>query len=232
MKIIDCEQGDCLWTEARLSIPTASEFKKIITPKKLELSKQADGYAFRLIAQELIGYSLESLDGLEHIERGKELEPEAVRRYEFDNDVKSVKVGFITTDDGKAGCSPDRLVGNDGMVEIKCPAPQTFVGCIVNGIDDEYICQKQGQLYVAEREWADVFFYHPQFQPIQKRFYRDEVFISKLAEALNKFSELKDKMMDMVKEHGFVPLKTSSADVAERAYQDHLSNYIPEGNAA
>ena len=222
MKIIDCEQGDCLWTEARLSIPTASEFKKILTPKKLEFSKQADAYAFRLIAQELLGYSLESLDGLEHIDRGKELEPEAVRRYEFDNDAKTFKVGFITTDDGKAGFSPDRLVENDGMVEIKCPAPQTFVGCIVNGIDDEYICQKQGQLYIAEREWADVFFYHPQFQPIQKRFYRDEAFIRKLAEALQKFSEMKDKMMEMVKKHGFVPLKNSSTDIVERTYQDNL----------
>lgn len=230
MKIIDCEQGDCIWTEARLSIPTASEFKKIMTPKTMQLSKQADAYAFRLIAQELVGYSLESLEGLEHIERGKELEPEAVRRYEFDNDVKSVKVGFITTDDGKAGCSPDRLVGNDGMVEIKCPAPQTFVGCIVNGIDDEYICQKQGQLYVAEREWADVFFYHPQFQPIQKRFYRDEAFISKLAEALKKFSELKDKMMAMVKEHGFISVKSNTSTIPEQAYHDNLEKLI--GDAA
>jgi hypothetical protein len=228
MKIIDCEQGDSLWTEARLSIPTASEFKKIITPKELKLSKQADKYAFRLIAQELLGYSLESLDGLEHIERGKELEPEAVRRYEFDNDAKTLKVGFITTDDGKAGCSPDRLVDDNGMVEIKCPAPQTFVGCIVNGIDDEYICQKQGQLYIAEREWADVFFYHPQFQPIQKRFYRDESFIAKLAEALQKFSEMKEKMMEKVKEHGFVPLSTSTKDIAERTYQDNIEQLSGE----
>ena len=70
MKLYNCAQGSLDWLELRLFTPTASNFHKILTPKKWEFSASAKPYAFRLVAQKLLNRSFESLEGLENIERG------------------------------------------------------------------------------------------------------------------------------------------------------------------
>ena len=103
MKIHHVTQGSPEWTALRIGIPTASAFDKIITPAKGQLSKSSRPYAFLLVAEQLLGRTLDSLEGLEWIERGKELEPQAVRMYEFAEDCETAPVGFITSDDGRMG---------------------------------------------------------------------------------------------------------------------------------
>lgn len=200
----DVKQGEAAWIALRLGIPTASEFYKIITPLgKLSKSETMRKYAHRLIAEKILGYPLESLEGLEHIERGKELEPLAVKHYEFVRDLETKKIGFVTTDDGEIGVSPDRMVHEYGLVEIKCPAPNTQIGYLVDGFDEKYKPQVQGQLYVTERIWNDCVIFSQVFPTEIIRVERDDAYIDLLAAGLRQFIEIKQEMWDTLRAKGF-----------------------------
>jgi hypothetical protein len=192
VKIHNVEQLSPEWHRLRLSIPTTSEFKRIVTPTG-KLSAQATGYLHRLLAEWILGRELDE-DALETkwMERGRALEPEAVASYEFETERITETVGFITSDDGLIGCSPDRLiVGEPGLLEIKCPAPQTHVGYMLRRtVDKDYWPQIMGQLYVTGREWVDIQSYHPGLPSVIIRVARDEEYIAKLADALRDFTAL------------------------------------------
>ena len=196
------EQGSLEWLTLRLGLPTASEFHKILTPGG-KLSAQARPYAIRLITEELLQRSLETLTGIEWMERGKELEPLAVKAYEFRQDIETEPVGFLTTDDGLIGCSPDRLVGDDGLLEIKCPAPHTHVGYMLDGPGKDYRPQVQGQLYVSERDWVDWLSYSPEMPMVVVRTERDEPYIRALAAELDAFLDMKAELMERVRAAGY-----------------------------
>src|SRR5215471_9116810 len=84
------------------------------------------------------------------MEWGLIVEAEAADWYEFDQDVSVQKVGFITDDHHTVGCSPDRLVGDDGLLEIKAPLPHTQVEYWISGaVHERFRPQLQGQLYVS-----------------------------------------------------------------------------------
>ena len=204
MKIHHVTQGSPEWTALRIGIPTASAFDKIITPAKGQLSKSSRPYAFLLVAEQLLGRTLDSLEGLEWIERGKELEPQAVRMYEFAEDCETAPVGFITSDDGRMGASPDRLiVGARAGLEIKCPAPQTHLGYMIDGFGDAYKTQVQGQMLIGDFDYVDRFSFHPELPPYRERTHRDEPFIALMRSALNEFCDMKDAMLDRVRASGF-----------------------------
>ena len=197
-------QGSYEWLQLRLGIPTASEFDKILTPKTLKVSSQARGYAYRLVAEKLLGRPIENLSNLPWIERGKELEAQAVKSYEFDTDFETRAVGFITTDDGRIGASPDRLlIGVNGAVEIKCPAPATHIGYLLDGFGTDYILQAQGQMLVGGFDFIDRYSYHPELPPFRERTTRDETIIDALRNALRDFSEMIDGMLIIARATGF-----------------------------
>lgn len=187
MRIIDVKQGTPEWLIARLGIPTASNFDRIVT-KTGKASAQADEYIARLAAEWFLGQSLDE-DATEFMQRGIDLEPEAVRFYEFSKDVLTTECGLCITDDGRAGASPDRLVDDDGLLEIKCPAAVTHMGYVIGGITDKYKVQTQGQLWVTGRAWVDLLSYHPTLPRATVRFERDEKFIALLEEEVGKFAE-------------------------------------------
>lgn len=195
--ILDMVQGSPEWLQARLGIPTASEFSRIITPSKGDLSKSAAGYAQELVTEILLGEPLESSVGnLDWVVRGKLLEPQAVAQYEFTMDVETMPVGFVTTDDGRVGCSPDRLlVGSRGCMEVKCPKPATHMGYLLDGPGLDYRCQIQGQLAIGEFAFCDFYSFHPALPPALLRVERDEPFIAKLNRALAEFLAMRDDML-------------------------------------
>ena len=216
MKIIDCEQGSSEWLAARLGIPTSSEFHRIITAAKGDLSKSARRYAYQLVAETLLGEPLESSIGnLDWVVRGKLLEPQAVQQYEFTTDVETRPVGFITTGDGRIGCSPDRLiVGQAGGVEIKCTAPATHVGFLLDGPGEDYRQQVQGQLLVAEVEFVDLYAFHPVLPPVLIRTHRDEPYIAKMRAALDEFCDMKDVMLEQARASGFFQANAATKQAA------------------
>lgn len=142
------DQNSAEWFSARMGIPTASVFHKIITPTTLKLSSQHAKLACQLIAERLLNQPTETVKGQEWMDRGRELEPYAVDQFQVVHEVELEKVAFVTTNDGTIGCSPDRLEftasgrkllagpaldftasGSDINLsaEIKCPALATHV---------------------------------------------------------------------------------------------------------
>lgn len=208
MKIYDCEQGSPEWIALRLGMPTASEFDKIVTPKKLEMSASTRDYAIRLIAEKALGRPMMALDNLEWVERGKLLEPQARRVYEFEHDVITTRVGFITTDDGRFGASPDSLICDDGVLELKCPAPHTHLKYVLNEeLAPEYYLQVQGQMFVAERDYADLVSFSDEMPMFERRVARDDRVISKLSNALNDFHGLLGELTERARKAGMFVAK-------------------------
>jgi hypothetical protein len=186
----DCAQGSEEWLQLRLGIPTASEFDRIITPKKLELASGSKSYMCLKLAEWMYGAPLEAFTS-GWMERGKALEPEAVRYYEMERECETEAVGFVTTDDGMIGASPDRLVGETGLLEQKCPALETHVGFMLDpqSLVAEYRIQVQGQLWVCGREWADMQSYSPGFPSVIVRVQREQAVQDALAKYVPAFVE-------------------------------------------
>jgi len=166
MKIHDVEQRSEAWYRLRAGKPTASEFSKIVTSTG-DPSKSASGYAITLAVELFAGKPLDAWEGNNWTERGREMEDEAIRLYEFANDTAVEKIGFVTNDMETMGCSPDGFVGDKGLVEIKALKAENHAKTIIyyqkNGkCPPDYIQQTQGQLMICGRQWADLVFYHPE----------------------------------------------------------------------
>ena len=195
MIILDCIQGTPEWVEARLGIPTSSEFSKIITPAKGDYSSQAVTYQHKLIAERLTGKEATGFMS-DWMERGKEMEAEARSWYEFTQGVTVQQVGFVYQDERKLfGCSPDGLLENKGW-ECKCPSPGVMVSYMLDGgLPREYIPQVQGSMFITGYESWDFTVYHPDFDPILITVKRDDEFIAKLEKHLGRFNkELHEKL--------------------------------------
>lgn len=164
MKIHDVEQRSPEWYALRLGIPTASEFNNLLTPTG-KPSASIKTYARSLAVEVFTGTPDEGFTSY-WAERGKELEDDALRAYQFATDREVHRVGFVTDDDVTRGCSPDGLV-DDGMIEIKClkrdnHAAEIFKWMETKEAPPEFRNQVQGQMMISERAWCDHVFYHPE----------------------------------------------------------------------
>ena len=165
MILHDVEQRSDAWYALRAGIPTASEFSKIITSAGIP-SKSAVDYAYTLAGEMYAGKVLDPWQGNQWTERGREMEDEAISLYEFANDVKVQRVGFVTDDGFSMGCSPDGIVG-DGGVEIKCLKAVNHIKAILRyqkfgKAPPDYVQQTQGQIWICGWAWCDLIFYHPE----------------------------------------------------------------------
>ena len=198
MKIIQCEQQTPEWFQARCGVPSTSNFDKIVTTKG-EPSKQAEKYMFRLAGERITGSQEETYQN-QAMQRGCELEAEARSFYELMTGETVEQVGFCLTDDSRAGCSPDGIVGEDGLIEIKCPMMATHVGYLLdNKLPTDYFQQTQGQLFVTGRKWLDFISYYPAMKPLVIRVERDEEFIKKLEVELKVFCEKLEETVNKIK---------------------------------
>jgi len=192
VKIIDCKQGSWEWFKERRGRPTASEFDKIITAGG-KISQQRWEYMGRLIAEKIFERQVKEDASTFWTERGKSFEQEAADTYEKMTGFTLEKVGFITTDDGLVGCSPDRLVTcNDGKhraLEIKVPTPWKHMVYTLFGPGTDYFVQMQGQMYVAELDEVDFFSYNPGMPSSVYTMKRNDRFIRELRNALKIFVE-------------------------------------------
>lgn len=173
------------WMALRLGIPCSSEFHKILTPKTGQLSKQSDALLYRLLAEWMTNEPVENYES-EYMARGIELEDQAISAYEVLTDTETQPGGFFTDDSGLMGCSPDRLIGEDGDLEIKCPLIQTQIMYALEGtVDADYMCQLQGRLLITGRKYVDIFSYHPKLSIPPIRVRRNELFLERDGEGKN-----------------------------------------------
>lgn len=195
MITVDCIQGSDEWFEARLGKITASNFHKVLN------KKTGRGlYMLKLAAERLTGCREESYKN-DIMEYGNETEQEARQYYETANDRKVEQVGFVMRDDD-VGCSPDGLVGDDGMIEIKCPLSSTHIATILSGkMPTTHIPQVQGALWVTGREWCDFISYDPKVlsRPMYcVRVERDKDYIINLSAQVAIFVKELGEMVDKI----------------------------------
>lgn len=198
MIIIDnIEQGTPEWFNLRLGIPTASNFKRIITSTgKAVSSTVSETFRNELLTQRITGKSEDNYQS-EWMKRGNELEAEAFDYYHLLTQEPVKKVGFVYKDDGRLiGCSPDGL-GENGGLEIKCPKGSTQVKYLLkNKCPSEYFPQVQGSIWVCDKDYWDFVSYHPDMQFFKIRVHRDDGFIKKLEYLAAEFI---DKLLDSEK---------------------------------
>lgn len=200
MKVIcDVEQGSQEWLALRLGIATASELDCLLVSGKGEagFGVAAFTYMDQLIGERITEEAAELPFQTRATIRGHELEQVARGLYESRESVKTKQVGIILNHG--IGYSPDALVGDNGLTEIKTKLPKFQIGVILSGeVPKEHVAQCQGGLWAAEREWLDFISYWPGIPLFVKRMYRDEAMIRKLSERVKTFYEILDERMNKV----------------------------------
>lgn len=196
------------WLKLHIGRPTASEFHRVVTPARLELSKQRFEFSYRLAAERLLNRSFaQSLDGLRWIEVGRLQEPNAVSQYQVMADVDTYPISMILTDDERFGCSPDRLVVGDERhgVEIKSLFPPRMVEYLVEGPGADYRIQLLGQFWVGDLEVNDLFAYNEEMPPYLRSWQRREVKadIVKVGDHMIRFGDELDAMVEKLNATGF-----------------------------
>lgn len=208
MIVYDEVQGSDSWKALRLGVVTASQFSRLLSPVTLKPSKSARTYMHELIAERLIG---EPQDGISDafMNRGIEMEDDAVRFYEFEKDVDTEVVGFVTTDDGRVGASPDRLVGDDGGLEIKCPNATRHVGYLLGEDAYKHRAQCLGGMYVCERDHWDLLIFNPYMPPHVHRYEREseeyEEWAAAFEPALARFLEVYEGALEQLRSFDLEP---------------------------
>jgi len=195
MRIINCEQYSPEWWAERLAHPTSSQYSKIVTSKG-EPSKQRTAYMYELAAERLTGKQEDTFISIA-MQKGAEREGLSRQVYEMENEIEVVQCGFCLSDCGRWGASPDGLVGEDGLVELKNPLGKTQVERLLTvdpKLPTAYIQQVQGQLLVTEREWCDFVSYVPGLPLFVLRVEPDREFLAKLEAALVEFCEELDEI--------------------------------------
>jgi hypothetical protein len=168
------EQGGDEWRTARLGIPTASEFATACAQKgpRGGEPKGRRTYMLKLLGERLTGQPAESYSN-DHMERGKIMEAEARDLYTMLTGNELTQVGFIRR--GDAGCSPDSLIGEDGLLEVKTKLPHLQLDCLLRGeIPGDHFAQLYGQLWISGRQWVDFISYWPGLPPFIKRLDRKD----------------------------------------------------------
>lgn len=205
MIVLDIEQGSPEWLQARLGLVSASRFKDVLTEPRSKadkesgkLSETAYSYLCELVAEVITGEQAE-VKGYA-LDWGNKYENEARELYDMTHADVS-EVGIILHDSRKFGASPDGLIGDDGMIEIKCPYNSTnHVKTVVSGeVPKEHWPQIQGNLLVNGREWCDFISFDPRINGkgrlFVKRVYRDDVYIKALETKLTNFIKQLDRTL-------------------------------------
>lgn len=181
----DVIQGTDEWLQLRRGVITCSELKVLVTPTgKIASNDTSRKYLHQLLAERVF-------DGQEQgfynddMMRGHLLEPFARNLY-AEHFAPVEQCGFITRDYGghRIGCSPDGLVGDDGLIEIKSRLAKHHIASLLAGdVPAEYLPQIQGGLAVSGRAWCDFISYTPGLPFYRCRVERDDALIATLEAA-------------------------------------------------
>jgi len=182
-------QGSDEWLEDRKGKLTASNAQAISAN-----GKGLETYVYTLLSEKYSSNNEKYTN--EDMERGNELEAMARKLYELEKDVEIKEVGFIEMDEF-SGASPDGLIGEDGLVEIKSPNDKNhFFIVSTEKIETKYIWQMQMQMLVTDRKWCDFVSFNPNFEKdlVIIRVERDEKKIEKLKIGIEVGKELITKI--------------------------------------
>jgi len=206
MNIIEtCEQGSSEWHKLRLGRITASKMKDVLSKGRgTAPSKTAESYMMELLAERLTGEPKPFFEN-DAMRWGTETEPQARAMYELKSGNTVKEVAFIAEGD-HLGVSPDGLIGDDGMLEIKCPTTITQIRrALTDNYSNDYYEQIQMQLWIAQRQWCDFLSFDPRLDVdagyLLQRVERDEEFIKNMEEKTGLFiTKMNDLYEQLTKE--------------------------------
>jgi putative phage-type endonuclease len=197
------EQRSPEWYAARLGKVTASRVADIVARTKTGYSTSRMNYMAELICERLTGMQGASYSSAA-MQWGVEVEPQARSAYEGATGSLVIELGFAPHNAIlMAGASPDGLVGDDGLVEIKCPITATHIETLLGqSVPSRYNTQMQWQMACTGRKWCDFVSYDPRMpekmQLFTKRVDRDDVAIAELErEVVNFLNELEAKIVQL-----------------------------------
>lgn len=199
------EQRTLEWYEARLGKATASKFGDIMTLIKSGESAARKNYRATLVAERLTGIPTESFTS-SAMQHGIDNEELARLEYSLITGNEVVEAFFETHDTLQAGASPDGYVGEDGLVEIKCPNTATHIETLkTKKIPKQYYWQIQGQLWITNRKWCDYLSYDPRLpenaQLVLIRVEPNKEDIDKLEKEITDFLKSVDEEVEFIKEY-------------------------------
>ena len=199
------DQGTEEWFTIRIGKVTASRVADVIAKTKTGYSASRDNYMAQLVCERLTGQKGESFTNAA-MQHGTETEPLARAAYEALQDVLVDEVGFVPHPTIEmAGASPDGMVGDDGLIEIKCPNTATHIDTLLSQtVPGKYNTQMQFQMACTGRKWCDFVSFDnrlpEELQLFVTRVPRDEVFIRLIeAEIVQFLAELDDKINKLMK---------------------------------
>ena len=200
---IHLEQGTEEWKMARLGHVSASNLDAVMAKVKTGESKTRLDYKIR-VATEQITNAIQDSYSNQYMEWGIEQEPFARMAYEARAEAFVEKTGFWKHPEIKwFGCSPDGLVGDDGLIEIKCPKSTTHVKYLLdNKLPEDYYWQVHGQMLVTGRKWVDFISFDPRMPEHKQLFIhrvnRDEEIMAQLKVAVIGFLSEVDEMIQRI----------------------------------
>jgi putative phage-type endonuclease len=203
------EQGSEEWLKLRLGKVTASRITDVLAKGKSGEALTREDYRYELVVQRLTGDPGESFTNAA-MEWGTATEPQARIAYEAQADVFVEQVPFVLHPTIEwFGCSPDGLVGKDGLLEIKCPSSKNHIKYLNAGKPPaKYVPQMQCQMAVTGRQWCDIVSFDPRLpldlQLFVARLDRDVAYIMSMEAEVDKFLKEVETIFKQLKEkkHG------------------------------
>lgn len=194
------EQRSEEWFAARCGKVTASRIADVMATTKSGYGAARKNYMAQLTIERLTGAVAESYTNAA-MQWGTDTEPFAREAYELMSGNLVEEVGFIVIPQMMAGASPDGLVGDDGLVEIKCPNSATHIETLLSAkVERQYLLQIQWQMFATDRRWCDFVSYDPRLpenlQYFCQRVERDQPLIAEIVGEVQKFlRELDDQVV-------------------------------------
>lgn len=199
------------WFARRAGKFTGSRFNALMAQTRYGPSKDRDNLIVTLAIERVLGTCVETFSN-EAMRRGTELEPEARAAYAAHMNCEVAETDFVDSDDvPMVGISPDGMIGDDGLVEIKCPfaIAKHWLALKRGEHAVEYKWQIQGQLWVTKRQWCDATSYDPRWPQDRrlaiKRVYRDDGVIAKLRDACIAANDEVNAIADEIRSGNFQP---------------------------
>jgi len=185
------EQGSEEWLQARVGRATASRFSDVMASIRSGEAASRKNYRAELVVERLTGQPVEFYKS-PAMEWGNEYEPVARLKYELTTGNNVEECGLFIHNSIMAGASPDGLVNDDGLLEIKCPNTATHIETLrKQEVPRQYYWQVMGQLWLTGRKWCDFVSFDPRMpanaQYFTTRVLRDDEAIADLEDNIVTF---------------------------------------------
>lgn len=204
-------QGSPEWHAERLGKVTASRMADVCARTKSGWGASRKNYMAELVAERLTGTRADGFTNAA-MQWGTDQEPEARIAYEFYRDAAVAEVGFVPHPSiADTGASPDGLVGDDGLVEFKCPNTATHIETLLGGtVPEKYVLQMHWQMACTGRQWCDFASYDPRLPESMRLFVqrvpRDEATIATLEKDVVEFlTELRETVAKLRQKYDPAP---------------------------